>query len=279
MNITALFTHKHTHEILTLGFEATTQDEFNHALSGLENEAARQMRQFTTEVETPNGDDAQLEAWFKDYEPQGPTFQRIPRLFDAWGNDHLQFTRLLRELDLAGAYTPAVMARLTESMNCEEAGIDQLIERVTLAFDEYQARPAPGGAGYAVRWCLDVSAADAATPEQAAAYAQSVVQDPTTAATGFFVYDMGSGEEKLVDLECLPDNAWKVVDYTGDEHRAYEEQPDYYTVEKEARDAYQKLADAGAPVRLYGGYDDGEEVGEWEIIEMANEEKLAEFIR
>lgn len=269
MNINALFVHKHTSALLVLAFVASTQTEFNQGLSEAENEAARSMRQFSTEVETSDGDDAQLESWFASYEAPAPPFQPITREADAWQNDHLQFARLLRELDLAGAFTPAMLARLTESMDCEEKAIDQLIGRVTAAYDDYQARAREPQTGYQVTLRLSVSAAEAPTPYAAAAYAQGLLHD-AAAALAFEVRELGSGEAVMVSLDGPPDNRWKLVDSSGDPYRAYEEQPDFFTDEATARATFKTLATAGKPVRLYSCYDDGNDLTEWDLQEEEN---------
>ena len=147
-HINAVYTHKHTSAVLVLSFEASTQAEFDHALSAADDEAEESFPQYSRDLETPTGDDAQLAAW---------------------ENQH--------------AYL---------------------------------------------------------SPELRAAQ---------------------SGTAKR----------WKIVDGSGDEHRAYAEQPDYHDTEQAARRAFRALATAGAPVRLYSCEDDGEDLTEWELEEMANQ--------
>jgi len=64
---------------------------------------------------------------------------------------------------------------------------------------------------------------------------------------------------------------WKVVDATGDEAGEYEEKADYPDTEQAARRAFRQLAATGAVARLYCCEDDGENLTEWELQDMAGE--------
>lgn len=233
MNINAVYTHKHTSAVLTLSFEASDQDEFDRALSAADDEAEESYPQYSRDLETLTGDDAQLATWqgqheylspelraaqngtakrwkivdgtgdeHRAYEEQasypdteqaarrafrqlaaagapvrlycceddgedltewelenmanqpdeddeddeddeglltGPAFRPIAAEASPWANDHLQFARLLRELELADAFTPELIDKLTGQMDCTESDIVELLGRVTDAFDHYQA--------------------------------------------------------------------------------------------------------------------------------------------
>lgn len=233
--INAVYTHKHTSAVLVLSFKASTQAEFDHALSEADEEAEESFPQYSRDLEVFQGDDALLEKWeaayeylspelraaqtgittrwkivdgtgdeYRAYEEQAdypdtkqdarrafrllasagspvwlysceddgedlseweledmanqlefegedewedesknessPAFRPIAAEASPWANDHLQFARLLRELDLADAFTPELIDKLTGQMDCKEADIDQLLGRVTNAFDHYQAQ-------------------------------------------------------------------------------------------------------------------------------------------
>ena len=70
-------------------------------------------------------------------------YQSIPKQNNAWGNDHLQFARLLNEMSMAGAFTSEVLALLEQSMDVSEEEILTVAERATCAFDEYIASYVP----------------------------------------------------------------------------------------------------------------------------------------
>lgn len=148
MIINAVYTHKHTSAVLTLSYEASTQQEFDHALSAADDEAAESYRQYSRDVETMEGDDAILATWEDNYEYLGP----------------------------------------------------------------------------------ELRAAQQGTAKR-----------------------------------------WKVVDATGDEAGEYEEKAEFPDTEQDARRAFRQLANAGAVVRLYSCEDDGENLTEWALEDMAGE--------
>lgn len=71
-------------------------------------------------------------------------------------------------------------------------------------------------------------------------------------------------------------NCWKVIDDTGDEGREYEEAAEYYQVESDAYDAFEKIIAKGGSARLYSGVEgaDDEEVM-WELEESTDEDDEA----
>ena len=82
-------------------------------------------------------------------------------------------------------------------------------------------------------------------------------------------YEYLSPELRAAELGCA--KRWKVVDATGDEAGEYEEKAEFPDTEQEARRAFRQLAAAGAVVRLYSCEDDGEDLTEWEIVDMAGQ--------
>lgn len=72
MNINAVYTHKHTNAVLTLSFEASTQQEFNRALSEADDEAEESYPQYSRDMETLTGGDAILVTWEDKYEYLSP---------------------------------------------------------------------------------------------------------------------------------------------------------------------------------------------------------------
>ena len=54
----------------------------------------------------------------------------------AWGQDNLQFPRLLAEIRAVIVFTPEQYAALGESMDLGTTEIDELLERADLAFEK-----------------------------------------------------------------------------------------------------------------------------------------------
>ncbi len=54
-----------------------------------------------------------------------------------WDNDHLQFARLLAEIQMTGPFI--ISDELKESMDLEENQIQEIFDRAQDAFDEWKA--------------------------------------------------------------------------------------------------------------------------------------------
>ena len=59
-----------------------------------------------------------------------------------WANDCIQFPRLIAELEGAGAFTPEVLAQLSEEMGLSLDRLDELVERAQKTWDDIKARTA-----------------------------------------------------------------------------------------------------------------------------------------
>lgn len=54
---------------------------------------------------------------------------------DKWGNDEIQFARLIEELNAVGAFTDEVVQGLCVSMDLEPGHIEELIDRATVKWE------------------------------------------------------------------------------------------------------------------------------------------------
>lgn len=141
MNINALFVHKQTSAMHVVALTASTQEEFNAQLQTAYLEVvAMGWHSFSIETETFDGDEPLVQQWTGEFVPQEGSFEEISSEPQPLQNDHLQFARLLKELEMVGALTPAVMTQLSDSMDCSEAFITEVLERATCAFDDYVER-------------------------------------------------------------------------------------------------------------------------------------------
>jgi hypothetical protein len=70
-------------------------------------------------------------------------FQPIAAQPNAWGNDHLQFARLLSELNAAGGISYQAITDVTTSMDFEVADFFEILDRASEAYDDYVARNIP----------------------------------------------------------------------------------------------------------------------------------------
>jgi hypothetical protein len=117
---------------------------------------------------------------------------------------------------------------------------------------------------------LGLSGADDEAVESFRQYSRDVETlegDDVILATWEDNYQYVGPELRAAELGCA--KRWKVVDATDDEAGEYEETAEYPATEPEARRAFRQLASAGAVVRLYSCEDDGEDLTEWQLEDMA----------
>jgi hypothetical protein len=62
---------------------------------------------------------------------------------DLWNDDLLQFTRLLEELQAAGALNVEVIATVAESMDLEPKQVHELLERAQVLYDGFKVTTCP----------------------------------------------------------------------------------------------------------------------------------------
>lgn len=123
---------------------------------------------------------------------------------------------------------------------------------------------------------LGLSAADDEAERSFRQYSRDVETlegDDVILATWDDHFEFMGPELRAAEQGCT--KRWKVVDATGDEAGEYEEKAEYPDTEQAARRAFRQLTDAGAVVRLYCCEDDGEDLTEWGLVDMAGQEEAA----
>lgn len=117
---------------------------------------------------------------------------------------------------------------------------------------------------------LGLSAADDEAAESFRQYSRDVDTyngDDVILATWEDNHEYVGIEQRNAELGTA--KRWKVVDATGDEAGEYEEKADYPATEQDARRQFRQMAAAGAVVKLYSCEDDGEDLTEWELVDMS----------